>query len=210
MSKFILALIVALPIVASADEVSRIKFNYRNTDITKVLEDYATASGRRVIVDPQLKGSITIINPEPISLEEAYNQLSTALAVNGIGFTQADGVLTARPARMIQRDNIPVVTELPAIRPERMVTWIINLKHISADEVNKQLRILTSRDGELVPYTPTNQLLVSDWTSNLHRVAAIVKNIDTPMAVTQGRSFEGRPAAAAKVGAGKKTPAANQ
>jgi general secretion pathway protein D len=194
MFKLPLLFIVALPLMGLAQEIPKtLKFNYRNSDLTKVLEDYAAASGRRVIIDPQIKGSITIINPEPITLEEAYNQLSTALAVNGVGFTQSESVLTARPARMIQRDNIPVVTELPPLRPERMVTWIVNLKHISADEVNKQLRILTSRDGELVPYTPTNQLLVSDWTPNLHRIAAIVKNIDTPASVAQGRASS-RPA----------------
>lgn len=181
-------MLFVVPLFAVADESAKtIKFNYRNTDITKVLEDYVAASGRRVIVDPQIKGSITIINPDAITLEEAFNQLSTALAVNGVGFTQSEGILTARPARMIQRDNIPVVTELPPPRPERMVTWVINLRHVSADEVNKQLRILTSRDGELVPYTPTNQLLVSDWTPNLHRIAAIVKNIDTPVTSTPGR-----------------------
>ncbi len=72
------------------------------------------------------------------------------------------------------------MTELPSLKPEKMVTMIFHLKHARADDLNKQLRILASRDGELVPYSQTNQLIVTDWVSNLHRIAAIIKNIDQP------------------------------
>ena len=59
-----------------------------------------------------------------------------------------------------------------------MITRIIKLKYISADEVNKQLRILTSKDGELVPYTPTNSLIVSDYGANMDRVMKILEQLD--------------------------------
>lgn len=184
MKRFLLiaTLFTAGFITSAQAEEKTIDFNYKEAEIAKVLKDYAQASGQRFIVDPTVKGKITIINPSRIPLTEAFNQLSTALATNGIGYTFNDGIYSLKQARSIQRDAIPVVTEVPPMRPERMVTWIISLKHISADEVNKQLRILTSRDGELVPYTQTNQLLVSDWTPNLNRIAQIVKNLDVPSA----------------------------
>jgi general secretion pathway protein D len=59
-----------------------------------------------------------------------------------------------------------------------MITRIIKLKYISADEVNKQLRILTSKDGELVPYTPTNSLIVSDYGANMDRIMKIIEQLD--------------------------------
>lgn len=155
-----------------------ISFSYEDVEISKVLKDYAAASGQKFIVDPNVRGKITIINPSQVTVEEAFNQLSTALATNSIGIVVQDGVMNVKPARSIQRDSIPVVKELPPMRPERMVTWIIDLKYVSADDVNKQLRILTSRDGELVPYTPTNQMIVSDWTPNLHRIGSIIASID--------------------------------
>ena len=157
-----------------------IRFAYKNADVNRVIEDYAKASGQKFIVDGQVKGKISIFNPGPISLEEAFNQLSIALASNSIAISTRDDQMYVNHARMIQRDLIPVVTEVPAVKPHRMVTLVINLKHVNADDVNNQLRILVSREGELVPYTPNNQLIISDWTPNLHRIADIVKQIDVP------------------------------
>ena len=157
-----------------------IKFNYKNTDINRVIEDYAKVSGQRFIVDGVVKGRITVFNPTPISVEEAFNQLSESLASNSLAISSRDEVMFVSTARSVQRDLIPVVTELPPVRPDRMVTLVINLKHVSAEEVNRQLRILASKDGELITFTPNNQLLVSDWTPNLHRIADIVKALDVP------------------------------
>ncbi|MGE0526261.1 MAG: secretin N-terminal domain-containing protein [Bdellovibrionales bacterium] len=173
-------LAISLPLsAATAAADSTMKFNYRGTDITKVIEDYANASGQKFIISPDVKGQITIINPKPIAVDEAFNQLSTALATNGLGISDQNGVMLIQHARSIQRNFIEVGTTLPPMRPERMFTWVINLKNASADDVNKQLRILTSRDGELVPYTRTNQLLITDWVSNLYRISKIVQEIDS-------------------------------
>lgn len=163
-------------------EAPPINFNFHDADITKVIEEYAKASGQKFIIDPLVKGQITIINKDPVKLGEAFNELSSAMAINSIGISTQDDKMLVKQARALQRDEIEVTTELPPMNPTRMVTWIINLKYASADEINKQLRILTSRDGELVPFTSTNQIFVSDWTPNLHRIAKIIKEIDTPAA----------------------------
>lgn len=135
-------------------------------------------TGQKFIVDPQVRGVITITNPGEITTTEAFNELSSALAVNGIGISTQDGTMIVQSARSVQRSLIPVTKELPALQPTRMVTYVIDLKNVSADEVNKQLRILTSKDGELVPYTHTNQIFVTDWTPNLHRIAQMMKFVD--------------------------------
>lgn len=196
MSKMFLLAIIALTAlttlnVSAADE--KMKFNYKQTDILKILEDYSKASGQRFIVDPQVRGMISIINPDSITLDEAFKQLSTSLAVNGIAMNSQDGVMVVKQARAIQRDSIPLVRELPPMRPEKMVTWMVKLKYVSADEINKQLRILTSKDGELVPYTPRNELIISDWTPNLHRINNIIKELDVE---ARPDDFKGKPVAA--------------
>lgn len=156
-----------------------INFNYRDADVSKVIEDYAKASDQKFIIDPSTHGKITIINKGAIPLEEAFNQLSTALSVNGLGISKQGDQMVVQQARAIQRSMIEVSPEKPSLNPTRMYTWVINLKYASAEDVNKQLRILTSKDGELVPYTARNQILVTDWTPNLQRIALIVDAIDT-------------------------------
>lgn len=55
---------------------------------------------------------------------------------------------------------------------------VISLKYASANEINKELRILTSKDGELVPVSRTNQIIITDWVSNLYRITNLLKEID--------------------------------
>jgi general secretion pathway protein D len=157
-----------------------IAFNFENEDVVKVLKKYSTATGQKFIVNPAVHGQITILNSTPISTDEAFNQLSQALAQNDVGISKQGDTMVVGLARSIQRDLIEVGNVLPSLKPERMYTWVIQLKNVSADEVNRQLRILTSRDGELVPHLETNQIIITDWVSNLYRVNEIIKQIDDP------------------------------
>jgi type II secretory pathway component GspD/PulD (secretin) len=161
-------------------EDAQMKFNYSNADVSQVIEDYSKASGQRFIYDPQVRGKVTVINPQKISLDEAFAQLSTSLAVNGIGISKQGDVMVIQQARSIQRNFIDIGTTLPPLRPERMFTWVVELKHASAQKINNELRILTSKDGELVALTTTNQILVTDWVSNLHRIEKIIEAVDRP------------------------------
>jgi general secretion pathway protein D len=61
-----------------------------------------------------------------------------------------------------------------------MVTWVIALKYLNATNVNKELRMLCSKDGELSVHSERNQLVITDWTSNLYRIAALLKQMDIP------------------------------
>ncbi len=179
MKTWIAALVLSL-ISVSAAAKGTMKFNYQNADIMDVIKDYSQASGQKFVVDPQVRGKVTVMNPESVSVEEGFNQLSMVLASNSLAISKQGDVMMISQARRIQRNLIEVGTELPALKPEKMYTWVINLKFISADEVNKQLRILTSSDGELVPFKERNQLIVTDWVSNLHRISALMAQLDKP------------------------------
>lgn len=159
---------------------SKMSFNYKDTDVLKVIEDYSEASGQKFVVDANVKGKVTAFNPNSLPIEEAFNQLSMVLATNGLAISKQGEVMMISHARNVQRNLIDVTTDLPPLKPEKMHTWIVNLKFVNADEVNRQVRILTSKDGELVPFQARNQLLITDWVSNLHRISAIISQIDKP------------------------------
>lgn len=179
MSKWLSLFYAAIFATASAFAgKSTIGFNFRDTDVTKVVEEYAKASGQKFIIDASVKGKVTVINPGDVTIEEAFNQLSSVLAVNGLGISKQEDTFVVSHARQVQRSLIEVGTELPPLKPEKMFTLVIPLKFVSAKDINNELRILTSRDGELVPVSHTNQLVVTDWVSNLYRVSKLIKEID--------------------------------
>jgi type II secretory pathway component GspD/PulD (secretin) len=199
---------LAVGMVAHAD--SDIKFNYENSvDISDVIHDYAKASGTKWIIDPVVRGRITLFNPQKIPLEEAFNQLSSAMAINGLAYTEDEGTYKVGQARSIQRSSIPVVKEVPPLKPERMVTWVVTLKNISAEQMMREVRLMSSKDGECAALESTNQIVFTDYTSSLNKIAKVIAELDQPVDADRAKiiasakkSREQREAARAKANKG--------
>ena len=109
------------------------------------------------------------------------SKLSSALAVHGYAISKQENTFVIRGARHAQRDLIEVSTEVPALKPERMVSWVITLKYISAKTILKEMRNLPSRDGEMNLSSQSNQIVFTDWSGNLNRVAELLKQLDKPV-----------------------------
>lgn len=179
MKNLLISVVLLTGLIAKAAE--KTNFYFVNEELPKVIEVYAKISGQRFVVDSTVRGRVTILNPTEITAEEAFNQLSEALAVNGFAAVKNGDVYTIRNARSAQRDNVQVSTEVPAAKPQRMVTWITTLKNVSAEQVAHELRMLTSSYGEMSVNEKGNQILITDWSSNLQRVAEVIKNVDKPV-----------------------------
>ncbi|MEK7356104.1 MAG: secretin N-terminal domain-containing protein [Bdellovibrionota bacterium] len=167
-------------LVSSPAHAQTIKFSFADGDVRQMIEVYAKASGKKILVDPGVRGKATIYAPKPVSLDEAFNLLSVALATNGYSIADREDLLLVGSARNMQRNLIPLYKEVPPLKPTRMATMVFELKNASSEEINKRLRILPSKDGEMTPYEPTNQLVVSDWTPNLIRIHELIQELDKP------------------------------
>lgn len=177
---FIFCLLLSTSNVVAAE--NKMKLNVVNKDIVSLLQDYSKASGQKFIIDSTVRGKITLLNQEDVPLEEAFNQISEALALNGFSIIKNENAITVRNARSAQRDGIEISETLPAAKPQRMATWVINLKYASAESIQQQIRLITSAYGEMSAYPNTNQLIISDFTGNLQRISELIKKIDVPMA----------------------------
>lgn len=164
----------------TTSDQTKTNFSFQNEDMAKVLEAYSRMAGVKIVIDPSLRGRVTILNPHTVTIQQAFDDLSMALSLEGYGFSRVGDTLVVRSARNLQRGLIDVRTQLPPLKPERMVTYVLKLKHIPAMGVNRDIRILLSKDGELVPDANSNSLIISDWTSNLHRVHALMLELDVP------------------------------
>jgi general secretion pathway protein D len=164
---------------AGKQAAALLPFSFESAEITKIISIYAKASGKTFVVDPTVRGKISIYSPKPVSLEDAFALLSTSLAVNQFAIIQEGDTCVVMSSRNAQRSMIPVVSELPPIKPERMVSMIFRLKYLSAEEVNKRLRFLPSKDGELTPFG-TDRLFVTDWATNINRIALFLAELDQP------------------------------
>ncbi len=153
-------------------------FKFKNADVTEVIAQYSEMSKKKIIFGSEVRGKITILNPNSVSVEEAFNDLSQALSKLGFAIVEHPGTgeLSVISARDAERSSIDVVTTLPSAQPERMLTYVRTLKHVTSDEINSKIRILSSKDGEMVPFK--NKLLFTDWVSNLYRIEKVLAELD--------------------------------
>lgn len=155
-------------------------FDYPNADIADVIKAISELTGRNFIVDPQVRGKITIIAPSQITVAEAYRAFLSALAINGMAVVPSGNFWKIKTARNAQRDSIETYSGPYFPTSDHMITRIIKLQYISADEVQRNLRILPSKDGEMVVYPPTNSIIISDYGSNIERITRIIEQLDIP------------------------------
>lgn len=155
-------------------------FDFPNVEIADIIKTVSELTGKNFIVDPGVRGKITIIAPSKITVAEAYKAFLSALAINGFTVVPSGSFLKIKNARNAQRDSIETYSGAYYPNDDQMITRIIHLKHISADVVNRELRILPSKDGEMSVYTPTNSIILSDYGSNIDRVMKIINQLDVP------------------------------
>lgn len=155
-------------------------FDFPNVEITDIIKAISELTGKNFIIDPGVRGKITIIAPSKISVAEAYKAFLSALAINGFTVVPSGSFLKVKSARNAQRDNIETFSGAYYPNSDQMITRIIHLKHISAAQVNRDLRILPSKDGEMNIYEPTNSIIISDYGSNIDRVMKIINQLDVP------------------------------
>lgn len=162
---------------ASAQE--KMKFNFMNEELTKIIDTYSKATNSKMVIDSTVRGNITIMNPNEVTTEEALNQLSEGLAINGFSMNKREDYYVIRNARSAQRDALEISTSLPSLKPQRMATWIVTLKNVPVAEMHSQIvRVALSSYGEMVYNRKSNQIMVSDFTASLHRINSMLLEFD--------------------------------
>ncbi len=160
----------------------KMKLNYKDQEVTSMIEAFAKASQKTFVVDPGVRGRASVFAPTDVSLDEAFDLISTSLALNGYAIIEREGRYVVLASRNAQRSSIPTLTEITAVKPERYVTLLVTLKNVPVTEINKNLRVLPSKDGEMTPLVESNQLMITDYISNVDRIAKLLKLLDQPVA----------------------------
>lgn len=153
-------------------------FDFPNVDIQEVVKAISELTGKNFIIDPGIRGKITIIAPSKITVAEAYKAFLSALAINGYTVVPSGSFLKIKAARDAMKDSIETYAGNYYPTSDQMITKIIHLKHIAADSVNRDLRQLISKVGDISAYPATNSLIISDYGSSIDRIVKIINQLD--------------------------------
>lgn len=156
-------------------------FDFPNVEITDIIKAISELTGKNFIIDSTVRGKITVIAPSKITVAEAYKAFLSALAINGFTVVPSGGFLKIRNARSAQRDGIDIYSGSYYPNADQMITKVVHMKHISAEELKTKLsRLLNSSYGEMEANPQTNSLIISDFGSSIDRIMKIINQLDVP------------------------------
>jgi len=170
-----LALGLVFSLAAGAAPVT---LNLKDADINALVESMSVLTKKNFIVDPRVKGRVTIISSKPMDEKELYEVFLAVLGVHGFAAVPSGNAIKIVPAAGAKQESIPTVDRQRGVEPDQIVTRIIQVQNVSAAQIVPILRPLIPPQGHLAAYTPTNVLIISDSASNVERVAAIIGRID--------------------------------
>lgn len=164
-----------------------ITLNFTNADIEAVARTMATLTGRNVVVDPRVKGTITLNTESPVSPAMAYYQFRTLLRLQGYTVVQGDDldrVLPEADAKL--QSSVVGVSESgeKTASGNQLMTQIIRLQHENANNLVTILRPLISPNNTINVNPGTNSLVITDYADNLRRLARIVAALDVANALS--------------------------
>ncbi|MEI7565707.1 MAG: secretin N-terminal domain-containing protein, partial [Burkholderiaceae bacterium] len=168
------------PSVASNSEVGTVTLSFMNADIDSVASVVAKATGQTILVDPQVKGTINLISNKPVSKAKALDSFSTALRTAGFALVEVNGVyrvVTQADAKLV---STAVSTGKTKQEGDQIITRVFKLNYESANNLLPVLRPLVSPNNTINAYPGNNTIVVTDYASNIQRIAALIDSIDAP------------------------------
>lgn len=164
----------------NAGREATITLNFKDSDIREVAAGIGEITGKNFILDPRVKGRVTVISAEPISLDAVYATFLSVLAVHGYaaipGQAGVTKIVPASDARELAGfENLGAAYQGP---DDQVVTQVIELSNVPAAQLVAILRPLVPQYGHLAAYQPSNMLIISATAANVRRILRIVHRID--------------------------------
>lgn len=171
---WLLCFVWAVPVSAQT-----ITLNLKDADINALIGTVAEVTGKNFIVDPRVKGKVTVISSRPMNSDEVYQVFLSILKVHGFAVVPSGAVEKIVPDVSAKQDSIANATGREPGIGDEMVTRVIQVDHVAAAQLVPILRPLVPQQGHLAAYPNTNVLIISDRAENVSRLVTIIQRIDT-------------------------------
>ncbi len=162
----------------TAPKAGEVLLNFQAADIQAVVKAMSQMTRRNFLLDPRVKGQITIISSKPVSTASAYQIFLSALKAQG--FTAIEGIGATRIVPTTEGKANADVLDQP-YGGERIMTHVAIVQHSSATQVIPLLRPLMSPTSQLSAHEPGNALIITDYADNIRRLLRIIEKIDQPV-----------------------------
>jgi len=168
----------ALTADVAGQEEQTYTLNFVDADINALINAVSRITGVNFIVDPRIKGKVTIISNQEMPSTEVYQVFLSVLKVHGFAAVAGTNVTKIVPEVNAKQDAIPFLNKKIYKGNDAFVTRVIEVRYIDAAQLVPILRPLVPQRGHLAAYPASNALVISDSAANISRLEKIIRRID--------------------------------
>jgi general secretion pathway protein D len=174
-ARILFLLCLMTPAMAQADDSWKI--NLKNADIREFVTQVSAITGKSFIIDPRVKGDVTVISNVNMDEESVYQLFLSVLQVHGFAAVSAGSAIKIVQTVLAKQSSNPddFVDDLES---QELVTRVITVTNAPSEEMVKVLRPLIPQYGHIAALSEPNVLIISDHASNINRLVEIINRVD--------------------------------
>ena len=153
--------------------LSTATINMKDADIREFASDVAKISNKTIILDPRVKGKVTVISEQDLDQGETYAVFLSTLRVHGFTAIENNGVVKVVPESGGRSDFSSSLTS-----PDSLTTEVIRLKQASAKTLAPLIKPIINKQGHITAYEATNTIILADYVGNIERIKNLLLNLD--------------------------------
>lgn len=153
------------------------QINLKDADIEAFISQVADITGKSFVLDPRVKGKVSVLSSEPMNQEGVYELFLSVLQIHGLAAVPAGDVTL-----VIQQNDVKQagrsLEERAAVDSQELLTKVIMIKNTPALDLVPILRPLVAKYGHLAGVKSANALIISDHAININRIEEIIDRLD--------------------------------
>ncbi|MDP3857565.1 MAG: type II secretion system secretin GspD [Stagnimonas sp.] len=155
-----------------------VTLNLKDAEINTLISTVSEVTGKNFIVDPRVKGKVTVISAAPMDKKAVYDTFLAVLQVQGFAAVPAGSAIKIIPETNARSDAGVVNRSGSGMPLDDIVTHVFTMQNISAAQLVPILRPLVPQWGHLAAYPGNNMLIISDRAGNVARLAELITKLD--------------------------------
>ena len=172
LNKFVLVSLTSVVLLISF-ALNSAQINMRDADIRAFAADMAQISNKTIVLDPRVKGNVTVVSNQDLDAGEAYAVFLSVLRVHGYAAIENNGVVKVMPESGARQD-----ATVNNKNNDSLATEVIRLSQANARVIAPLLKPLVNKQGHIAAYEATNSIIIADYVGNLSRIKSILLELD--------------------------------
>jgi len=175
--RFLAANALCLLLMTAPVKAENVTLNFSDADLLAVINSVSQITGKNFIIDPRVKGKVTVISAKPLNEDEVYNVFLSILQVHGFATVPTENAIKIIPDATAKQNAAPFASQ-EGEPGDQLITRVLKINYINAAQLVPILRPLVAQQGHLAAYATTNVLIISDRASNIKRIDRIIAEMD--------------------------------